>query len=1228
MFVRWRGGWRGVLERLESRRLLAVIQGVVREDLTGLGHVDHVAPGIAGVAVYLDLDNSGSFDPGEPVTLSAVDHLETPEDETGHYAFDVAPGIYVVRQDLPRGDAELSMQLLQTAPLWSDQWVNPFASLPAQTANRYQPNLMTYEFSGTIEDFDPTALPDEYAHLQPGDRWHVEITYRFVPSQTPEINLERQTFEHAVIESYALRFHGAVDDMGIGEFAGVDPLVTRLAMSLEIPAVTATVPLQLGDNLTLEVQAQLRPGVDPFFVPKVGDIEAGQNFLIYQSEGEFGRSILQGTVDELAWGMERPERFGHLVVLPDNEHQFFDFWNAVDDDGDSLPNVWESPGGGLDVNGDGVIDLDLHARGADPYHKDLFVEVDAMEGRGPWPLDATVALDVAPTRTILDHVIQAFSKAPIENPDGQTGIRLHIELDEVDLPIEPFLFDDVPWFEFDRIKNDHVGGADRNLDDANQRHVLAARDLVYRYGLFADTRSNGSSGLAELPGNDFFIALGDWLADDGVGNLVPGGSPEQQAGTFMHELGHTLGLRHGGDDHLNYKPNYLSVMNYHWQVPNSNVGWVLDYSRTELPGLNSNHLVEHHGIGGDLTDGHREVYVGPQPLQRVPVVGAVDWNRDGDDQDLDVQSDIYLGFVPDGDGVTRTYEMRHGDQPWFDPTLHGHDDWQLTPEDMMFRDDLEFSEGVHACDNPEQQKAVCAEDVTDFFTISVSVDPFEPDDHDEPVEIPVFDFSDIFVFDLATGVTWGTFSIHSPQDQDRFRWTPTAQGKFQASLLFADSLVLTPDLVILDEEGDPVGMQTRRPGRVDLLVDYETLQNSDDLLLVVKPESGDLHPDEPPDSLIDPTRSFNYRLEIYAPRLVDLDGTKWHGTDPFSGSPGNGRDWSDAKNWAVGDVADISPDPQSHHTFLRNDQIEMHGGRVVNSLQFRDETVVCDAACNDKLTVTSGIVDVFPNVVATIHADLKTVSSSITKRNQGRLELHGSAPTLRIVDGSLGGGVDVDGDLFVGARAVLDPGSVTQLETITATGRVTIDGTLRVQVDGSSNDRIAADTMRLTSSSVMIVAATERIGAADDVVQRTVASASRVTVASTDRMMFQQVRAAEHELFRHAGQGVFLRDVFYELDRVDVELFQARPGDSNGDGRFTSDDIVQVFIAGKYLTGQAATWTSGDWNGDGKFTVDDFVEAFIAGFYEVTPAARHAESWLAMVAASRNELQNWRPSFE
>ena len=40
-----------------------------------------------------------------------------------------------------------------------------------------------------------------------------------------------------------------------------------------------------------------------------------------------------------------------------------------------------------------------------------------------------------------------------------------------------------------------------------------------------------------------------------------------QASTIMHELGHNLGLGHGGDSHnTNNKPNHLSVMNYTYQL--------------------------------------------------------------------------------------------------------------------------------------------------------------------------------------------------------------------------------------------------------------------------------------------------------------------------------------------------------------------------------------------------------------------------------------------------------------------------------------------------------------------------------------------------------------------------------------------------------------------------------------------------------------------------------------
>jgi len=52
-----------------------------------------------------------------------------------------------------------------------------------------------------------------------------------------------------------------------------------------------------------------------------------------------------------------------------------------DIDGDGIPNTWEMKG--YDADGDGKIDVDFPALGADPNHKDIFVEMDYMAGLLP-----------------------------------------------------------------------------------------------------------------------------------------------------------------------------------------------------------------------------------------------------------------------------------------------------------------------------------------------------------------------------------------------------------------------------------------------------------------------------------------------------------------------------------------------------------------------------------------------------------------------------------------------------------------------------------------------------------------------------------------------------------------------------------------------------------------------------------------------------------------------------
>ncbi len=60
-------------------------------------------------------------------------------------------------------------------------------------------------------------------------------------------------------------------------------------------------------------------------------------------------------------------------------------------------------------------------------------------------------------------------------------------------------------------------------------------------------------------------------------------------------------------------------------------------------------------------------------------------------------------------------------------------------------------------------------------------------------------------------------------------------------------------------------------------------------------------------------------------------------------------------------------------------------------------------------------------------------------------------------------------------------------------------------------------------------------------------------------------------------------------------------GDSDFSGEFNSSDLVAVFAAGLYETGQAAGYAAGDWNGDMVFNSSDLVAAFTDGGYEQGP---------------------------
>ena len=65
-------------------------------------------------------------------------------------------------------------------------------------------------------------------------------------------------------------------------------------------------------------------------------------------------------------------------------------------------------------------------------------------------------------------------------------------------------------------------------------------------------------------------------------------------------------------------------------------------------------------------------------------------------------------------------------------------------------------------------------------------------------------------------------------------------------------------------------------------------------------------------------------------------------------------------------------------------------------------------------------------------------------------------------------------------------------------------------------------------------------------------------------------------------------------------------GDADLDGQFNSRDLVTVFTAGEYESGDAANWAEGDRNGDLTFGSADLVSVFTDGGYEAGPKAAAA----------------------
>ncbi|HEX5658161.1 MAG TPA: hypothetical protein VFX59_13245, partial [Polyangiales bacterium] len=283
----------------------------------------------------------------------------------------------------------------------------------------------------------------------------------------------------------------------------------------------------------------------------------------------------------------------------------------ADADADGIPDSAEIPGGT-------IAGLSMYAYGARTGRKDIFVEIDRMAGEDPATL---------PRKEALDKVVQAFERK---------NIFVHFDVGDLySKVVDPAAYNlgggnEVPFAS--AVALAPKDSAIKNFYDIKAANMAANRRMVFYYQLFAWSQqkdgSGGSSGVGELPGNDSIVTLGGFGL---MGNTLAQRNviTNYQAASIMHELGHNFGLRHGGSDSLNMKPNYVSVMNYLYsplglatignnegdrydfykrcslssvtQLTNSPSGdvsrFVIDFSSGQSANLDENALREASGLG-------------------------------------------------------------------------------------------------------------------------------------------------------------------------------------------------------------------------------------------------------------------------------------------------------------------------------------------------------------------------------------------------------------------------------------------------------------------------------------------------------------------------------------------------------------------------------------------------------------------------------------------------------
>ena len=228
-----------------------------------------------------------------------------------------------------------------------------------------------------------------------------------------------------------------------------------------------------------------------------------------------------------------------------------------DSDNDSIPDWWEEKWGynpnkwddhaNLDPDGDALNNIEecyTDQYGSNPYHKDIFLEIDWMESKNIFKTNK-------PSIKSFEKTISNFAKQ---------NITLHIDIDDE----IPFCKTDSSYTKIREIYWDYF--LENNLSNP--------RKGIYRYCIICKYCPDLNFPFIGWDNLDFIVISADWLKQ-----VKPFTKKEKLiVGATIHHLGHTLGLiadKYNGIDNTGtinpfsvqwwkYR-NYKSSMNYFYK---------------------------------------------------------------------------------------------------------------------------------------------------------------------------------------------------------------------------------------------------------------------------------------------------------------------------------------------------------------------------------------------------------------------------------------------------------------------------------------------------------------------------------------------------------------------------------------------------------------------------------------------------------------------------------------